>query len=90
MDSKRTVASKIKKRLSMLGPKFTAGYHLAELETLNQAAVDCGIQLPDNAAFALRLLRAAARRGYIMPPVTIYSVATGDGINSISPLSNLG
>lgn len=77
MDSKRTVSGKIKKRLSMLGTKFTAGYQLAELETLNQAMMDYGIQLPDNEAFALRLLRAAARRGYIMPPVTVYSVKGG-------------
>lgn len=73
-DSKRTAASKIKKRISMLGTKFTTGHQLAELETLNQAAIDARMPLPDNAAFALRLLRAAARRGYIMPPVTVYSV----------------
>lgn len=83
MESKRSINSKIKKRLSMLGSKFTAGHQLAELETLNQAVADAGTQLPDNAAFAFRLLRAAARRGYIVPPVTTYSVNGSSGFPSL-------
>jgi len=62
----------------MMGSKFTTGHQLAELETLNRAALDHGVQLPDSAAFALRLLRVATRRGYMVPPVTVYSAVDGN------------
>lgn len=68
-DSKRRVRSVINKRLAMIDNKLTTGSHLAELEALKRAADDAGIELPEWALFYRRLLWAAVRRGWLMPPV---------------------
>jgi hypothetical protein len=63
MDSKRSIRSKIKKRLDMIGPKTTTGYHLSELDKLSAVANEYEIEMPQWSVIYHKMLQAAVRNG---------------------------
>lgn len=62
-DSKRTVRSKIRKRLDMINARTTTGYHLGELDKLSAVATEYDIEMPLWATVYHRMLKAAVGRG---------------------------